>query len=541
MLLAVVAGCPLLAWSGETVRLFFRKTATQRPADDRPKHVVREGEWLYKILEDAGISREDFPRVIPQVRAMNPHIEDFNHLRAGQILYLPQAKSKSTASPATTASGPGPSIRRKDYMVQPGETLVQILSRQTGASMTDIYARYIPLVRQMNPHLANLDALRAGDRLEIPTAIEGPEATVANGSAPTTEGSGMARGSEVPGGGGGSATAGSSQGASTPEGTPALDSAAAVPAAPDPPGAPALPAASADAGLAAPLPPPSPVRLLDEGRRRARHALQTLGCSAVPGDEGLFPLEDGSWFAVNLKETPILLTPWGERLLLLDAPKPAAWVQAARDAGFVPVTVPADWELRATLQAVAAALPRRLHLWPAERELVLPRRGLSVTVKAPLLAVLPQDGGRAVVFWPRGPEEPPLPQGVRETLAEADITVVETDSAGAPTATPPLPGQALHLPEATAAWLHAQLAERFPEIRPLTSAGQILALLRHTGRLTSRHLTLSWVRGSDRSLTLQVPAWVVDGTPPLALLEETSPAVVALLAREGYRCARLAR
>ncbi len=533
--------CPPLSWGGENVRLFFRKTTTSRPPDDRKKHVVREGEWLYKILEDAGIPREDFPRIIPQVRSMNPHIEDFNHLRAGQVLYLPLLPEHSPISspPPKLAQEAGGAT--KTYIVRPGETILQILTRETGASRAEIYSHYLPIIRQRNPHITNLDTLRPGDRLELPDP--GQQAILATSTSKPMEGmdgpAGRAAFSDngtrdtagivLPGGTGPAGAPGEGTVGAPGQGLAVMTEGTNPPTAPAPSQPPAL------------SPQPSLKNLLVEGRHHARQALQALGWTAVPGDHGLFPLDDGSWFAVDLKETPLFLTPWGERLLLLDAPKPAAWIEKARSAGLLSIIVPADWAIRPLFQAIAAALPQRLRLWSPDRPLVLPRQRLNVTLKAPLLLVLPQDGGRTVAFWPRGAQEPPLPQGVREALADVDITMVETDSSGAVTPFPSFPAQAIYLPEAGTAWLHAQLDEQFPTIRPLTSAGQILATLRHEGHLVSRHLTLSWIRGHDRALTLQVPAWVITGTPPIALLEETSPAVAALLAREGYRCARMSR
>jgi hypothetical protein len=96
------------------------------------------------------------------------------------------------------------------------------------------------------------------------------------------------------------------------------------------------------------------------------------------------------------------------------------------------------------------------------------------------------------------------------------------------------------LPAANAAWLHRQLDARFPEIRPLTSPGQILAFLRHEKHLISKHVSLSWVRGANE-LSIQIPAWLIDGEPPIALLEDPLPATVALLAQSGYQCARIQR
>lgn len=537
-LLVVLTLLASVCWGEENVRLFFHKTAAGK-APEGPKHVVREGEWLYKILEDAGFSREEFPQVIPKVRAMNPHVADFNHLRAGQVLYLPRAPKAGKASashrPPVSPSAP-PTLLRKEYVVQPGETLTQILRRETGATDAELYARLFDVVRQYNPHIHNLDALRAGDRLELPAGT--PWRSDAEGNASSASAEDTSPNEDAPLGAGENATqeVGAAQGGTGGNGTGLAPAGGlAVPASGDAPQStiersgsePAQPAVSV-----------SPLRSWEQGRAQARQLLQGLGLTLIPGEEALFPLEDGSWFAVNLRETPALSTPWGARILLLDAPKPASWMESARAAGFVPIMVPADWQLRPVLQALAGAFPQQVHLWPQGRNLVLPRQGMSINLKAALVAVL--EGGRTFALWTQDQNAPPLPQGVREILAAAQVTLLETDASGTPFAPPALPGAAMLLPAANAAWLHKQLDARFPEIRPLTSPGQILAFLRHGKHLVSKHITLSWVRGANE-LSIQIPAWLIDGEPPIALLEDPLPATVALLAQNGYQCARMER
>lgn len=535
--LVVLALLASVCWGEENVRLFFHKTAAGK-APEGPKHVVREGEWLYKILEDAGFSREDFPQIIPKVRAMNPHVADFNHLRAGQVLYLPGAPKTSRASTPqrSTASAPT-TMLRKEYVVQPGETLLQILRRETGASDAEIYGHLLDLVRQSNPHIQNLDALRAGDRLELPAGAPWRGDAEGNASSASTEDA--SPNEDGPLGAGENATQG---GGSAQGGTGGNDTSPAAPGGPAVSASGDGPQSTIERSGSEPPPPTAPLpslRFLEHTRTQTRRLLQGFGFTFIPGEEALFPLEDGSWFAVNLRETPALSTPWGERVLFLDAPKPASWVESARAAGFIPIMVPADWQLRPVLQALAGAFPQRVHLWPEGRNLVLPRQGMSINLKASLVAVL--DGGRTVALWThQAPHTPPLPQGVRELLSAAEVTLLETDASGASFAPPALPGAAMLLPAANAAWLHRQLDARFPEIRPLTSPGQILAFLRHEKHLISKHVSLSWVRGANE-LSIQIPAWLIDGEPPIALLEDPLPATVALLAQSGYQCARIQR
>lgn len=523
-----------LCWAEENVRLFFHKTAAENASEGR-KHVVRAGEWLYKILEDVGFSREQFPQVIPKVRAMNPHVADFDHLRAGQVLYLPAPPKSPQLFPrkrsSSTAFAPR-TMLRKEYVVQHGETLLQILRRETGASDAEIYGRLLDLVRQFNPHIQNFDMLRAGDRLELPAEVgwKDSDATTASPASP-----GELSPGKTPLGGGDNAiqgddparsnTRGPDTGVVTPKGAEVFAN--------------EVPQSTIEASEGGPAARPAAsgasVHFLKHTQTRTHELLQRLGFRFLPGEEALFPLEDGSWFAIDLRETPALSTPWAQRILLVDAPKPASWIKSAQAAGFVPIMVPADWQLRPVFHALAEAFPQRLRLWPAGRNLVLPRQGMSINLKADLLAVL--SSGQTMAVWNQN-GQPPLPQGVRELLAAVDITLLETDARGAPFAPPSLPAVAMLLPTADAAWLHKQLDARFPEIRPLTSPGQMLAFLRHEKHLISKYISLSWVRGANE-LAIQIPVWFIDGQPPIALLEDPLPATVALLTQNGYQCARI--
>lgn len=223
----------------------------------------------------------------------------------------------------------------------------------------------------------------------------------------------------------------------------------------------------------------------------------------------------------------------------MGTPKAASWIEGAKAAGLYPITVPADWEIHQTIKALEAAFPHHIRIWPAGRDVVLPRQGLSITLRSPLALFFP-GRGKLAALWPRLAQEPPLPQGVREALGALGVTLVETDAAGEVRPAPALPGEALLLPEASEGFLHQHLDATIPSIRSLASAGQILGLLRQQGLLVSKYVALSWVREENRALTVQIPAWVVEGaSPPVVLLDQASPAIVALLHRAGYVCARM--
>ena len=96
------------------LRLFFEKNIETAKRPEPQTHTVREGEWLIRILEEKGYTRQEIRELLPVVKELNPDITDLNKLRPGQTLQLPDEP------PAILKIRPAipPESKKKTYTVE---------------------------------------------------------------------------------------------------------------------------------------------------------------------------------------------------------------------------------------------------------------------------------------------------------------------------------------------------------------------------------------------------------------------------------------
>lgn len=89
-------------------------------------------------------------------------------------------------------------------------------------------------------------------------------------------------------------------------------------------------------------------------------------------------------------------------------PKSSEWISDANTLGMRVCSVSPSWSLREVLQKLAASFPNNFRLWAADRDLVLSRNGLSMSLRSPLTAIIEYSGQKNVyVIWSRQAAEAP--------------------------------------------------------------------------------------------------------------------------------------
>lgn len=155
------------------LRLFFEKNIETAKRPEPQTHTVREGEWLIRILEEKGYTRQEIRELLPVVKELNPDITDLNKLRPGQTLQLPDEP------PATLKIRPAipPESKKKTYTVKSGDTLVSILKRE-GVPQELIFKDYLGLFLELNPQISDINKLRVGQEIVLPVPGSAPAAAV---------------------------------------------------------------------------------------------------------------------------------------------------------------------------------------------------------------------------------------------------------------------------------------------------------------------------------------------------------------------------
>ena len=566
-------------FSEKPLRLFFEKNISVE-AEPGAGHTVQQGEWLFKILANKGYSGSQIQRLMPEIRSLNPHIPDLDRLMPGQVIRIPEGMpTAQPAPPRPSANVPGDSYDKKAYVVQTGDTLVEVLQAQ-GVPTKVIYGSYLNLFLELNPEIKDINTLRAGQEIVLPV-VKGavPVAADPAGTPPEPEAepepepepspepiqepapdkpvtiipvpvspesmmaainqTGIRTSQETQAGGIPSAR----QGAQVPPAPQAARTAPAPPA-PEPKSAP-KPSPVGPGGDAANATAPAETRSPTTGLPFIKTVLGEMRFRFMPGDESMFPLPDSGWLHVKLFETPLVETPWGDRILFCPVPKSAEWIGNANRLGLRILTISPRWSLQEILDKTEAAFPRHFRLWNSGRDMVLTRGGIGLTLQTPQMAIVEAGGEKTVhVLWARQtPGEAHLPQGLHEVLEEARVKVIELDAYNELSRLPTRPRDSIYVPVAT----HMDLIRAINPPDPEEFFGQnlpnsltaLLQLLKSKEHLRQGMASASWSGGQASRIAIQVPAWLVSGGASRVILLDrrfADPYLVSVLSREGYTC-----
>lgn len=563
-------------FSEKPLRLFFEKNLDAQPKTG-DEHTVRQDEWLFKILSEKGLTGSQIQRMMPEIRAMNPHIPDLDRLRPGQVIRIPEGMPTAPPPPPRPATDvPPDSYEKKAYVVQSGDTLVEILQAQ-GVPTKLIFGNYLNLFLELNPSVPDTNTLRAGQEILLPV-VKGaapvvepssqeppapepspetePEPPRAEEPAPQTAPAGPVTIIPVPVSPGTIiAQAGNQTSASTaPASAIGQPRAAAQPVpAPRPLLAPPAPetqpaqdtpgggAENATTNSTA----DSQARTPRTGLPFIRTILGEMRFRFTPGDEIMFPLPGAGWLHVKMFETPLVEAPWGARILFCPVPKSAEWIENANRLGMKILTVSPRWSVQEVFDKLAAAFPRNFRLWNSGRDLVMTRGGIGLTLQSPQTAIVETAGKKTVhLVWTRQtPAVPQLPQGLHEVLEEASVKVIELDAFNELSRLPVRPRESIYVPVATHMDLIRAINPPDPEAffgKDLpTNLTSLLHLLRGKELLTQGMASASWSGGLGSRIALQVPAWIVSGGASRIILLDrrfADPYLVSVLSREGYTC-----
>ena len=567
------------AFSEKPLRLFFEKNISAE-SESGAEHTVQQGEWLFKILANKGYSGSQIQQLMPEIQSLNPHIPDLDRLKPGQVIRIPEGISTTPSQPPRpSANVPDDTYEKKSYVVQTGDTLVQILQSQ-GVPTRVIYGSYLNLFLELNPEVKDINTLRAGQEIVLPV-VKGamPVAALPAETPPATEPE-QAQEPEpspepapdkpvtivpVPVSPETMIAAANGTGAGTSQEIPAgriSPTPQPTSAAPAPRASQSVPAPSAPEPAPAPQPSRSgqgsdaanatsnatttvETRVPTTGLPFIKTVLGEMRFRFMPGDESMFPLPGSGWLHVKLFETPLVEAPWGDRILFCPVPKSAEWIENANSLGMRILTISPRWSLQEILDKIEAAFPRHFRLWNSGRDMVLTRDGIGLTLQAPQTAIVESGGVKTIhVVWARQtPGESHLPQGLHEVLEEARVKVIELDAFNELSRLPTRPRDSIYVPVAT----HMDLIRAINPPDPEEFFGNnlpnsltaLLQLLRNKEHLQQGMANAAWSGGLASRIAIQVPAWIVTGgTSRIILLDRrfADPYLVSVLSREGYTC-----
>lgn len=155
-----------MSWAKEdTAQISLKKTAVSK--QNVHLYKIQKGDVISAIIRRLpGITQDDIPDNYRIIKELNPEVENFNKLYAGQIIKLPgkglspKEKTDSAASAASTPSTGTP------YKVKKGDNLTTIIDRVLNIK-ADI-TKALNLIKSMNPRIANVNKIYIGQLILLP-------------------------------------------------------------------------------------------------------------------------------------------------------------------------------------------------------------------------------------------------------------------------------------------------------------------------------------------------------------------------------------
>ena len=360
----------------ETGQMTLQKTAQSREYQGREvegeERPIRTGDSIWRILvKEKGLPEKRFSEYLVIIRGLNPNIKN-DVLRVGDTLFIPLRPDELlVASPVSTKRDfqrpPGGRGETKEYRVQQGEHLYQIIREQLGVSNDREVALYYALVKDLNPERENWDALQKGDVVRLPFLGQSSELTIVERKSPATIETKKLDAEPIK------------------ESSPSLAVASVPPAKQD--STPTRVILSLD--YAKQLPAKENLALLEQ-------VIESLGNEIRRDGQEIMALKDGI-VRVDRTTYPVVYSPTLNQRIILDPEEriPASLKSRLTDSsvhtGIFPVTG------TASLHESVSQLLSRLgyQSLPGDRPVVIQENGIAIEAKGNWMVLAPQDSNKA--------------------------------------------------------------------------------------------------------------------------------------------------
>ncbi|MBT8762412.1 LysM peptidoglycan-binding domain-containing protein [Desulfohalobiaceae bacterium Ax17] len=283
------------------------------------KHKIKKGEWLYKILRNYNVSTQDIPYVIRLINELNPHIKNLSKLKPGQTLLLPLVSPPQKTIITTRQTIPTPeSVLKKSYIVKSGDNLVKILRNIAHLPDKLIFNEYINLFKKINPQIKSINSLKVGQKILLPLP---PEKKI-KGIVRTVK----------------------KNKRSTVQSTHKTIT----------------------------------EKTIDQAN--CELFLKKLGFQFISGDSVFFPQSNGTWFKLDLTQTPLVLAPWGEKLLFVTNDF-KYWKSRGKEFEFTPL-FNSDWQIHDLLLGLKNKFSQHIKVWASNRPFLFQTKNISLEIVA---------------------------------------------------------------------------------------------------------------------------------------------------------------
>ena len=153
----------------------FKEPAPARTAEKTPsiddgafrtqEYVVKEGDWLVKILREKGLIKDqNLPELLSLLRKLNSSLRSLDMIQPGEkIVILVKVVPGSGSEEETTRK-----LRYETYRVKRGDILSRVAMRRYGLSKEQFNRDYLRLFAECNPSINDPNRLLVGQDIKLP-------------------------------------------------------------------------------------------------------------------------------------------------------------------------------------------------------------------------------------------------------------------------------------------------------------------------------------------------------------------------------------
>ncbi len=144
-------------------------------------YVVQKDDWILRLFRQRGeIAHEDFPKFLQMFKIINPGVGDIDTIYPGQKIFIPlrilppgsfdgQDSGMVTLPVINITNLPEIiSNQSTQYIIQYGDWVSRLIAQRFGAIGTESYDRGVKSFKALNPEIADINIVLAGQIVRLP-------------------------------------------------------------------------------------------------------------------------------------------------------------------------------------------------------------------------------------------------------------------------------------------------------------------------------------------------------------------------------------
>lgn len=354
--------------------LIFQKQIPVQNKKSTFTYKVKEGDYLYNILRSFEVKEDKLANLVKEIEKLNPHIQDLDTIQPGQTISLPNRIKNNLKVKADNINR---AIKSIEYTVKPGDYLIQIMQQKANIPRQLIFDKYLKIFKRLNPHISDINNLQVGQKIILPFPVHKEFMTDSKRKTTLKRPNAKSKSFE------------SSFIHKTKKQRIKQDLEEEEP----------------------------------KNKDLALSILKKTGFQFASGNEVLYPRPGGEWLQINLSQTPLAQTPWGNSILFVPQRlKKDIHIEDITNKDLYCCVVDNSWSLENLFSNLEDISDHRFIFWNKKFDLILSKQEYVLELQADYQLVLNfRDQKKYYLFYRKSYQEHKLPNMLLGYLRNQNI------------------------------------------------------------------------------------------------------------------------